>query len=188
MVINEIQEFINSCPEGSEIKHTLKMTNCGSIDFKNFDKKIPSYDVNGVKSRATSFTIYAFPIKNNATDGYVSWDEGVGFDSNADFWLSGASSVSDEGSNWFNRKSGLKWINEGCIGMYPDKSNVIAYQHFDHGNENIEFYKYIDFLLHEDTLILIRFYVRSKEIYCNTSICMKELQAINKKCKELGWI
>lgn len=151
--INEIQEFINSCPEGSEIKHTLKMTNCGSVDFKNFDKKIPSYDVNGVKSRATSFTIYAFPIKNNATDGYVSWDEGVGFDSNADFFDSGKSSVSIEGSNWFNRKSGLKWIDEGCIGMYPDKSNVIAYQHFDHGNENIELdiTEYVNALLDDNS-------------------------------------
>jgi hypothetical protein len=151
--INEIQEFINSCPEGSDIKHILKMTNCGSVDFKNFNKKISSYDMNGVKSRAVSFTIYAFPIKNDMSDGYISWDEGVGFDSNADFFVSGKSSVSTEGSNWFNRKSGLKWIEKGCIGENPNINDIIAYQHFDHGNENLELdiTEYINSLLSADT-------------------------------------
>ena len=31
------------------ITHTLKMTNCGSVDIKHFDKKIPSYDIHGMK-------------------------------------------------------------------------------------------------------------------------------------------
>jgi hypothetical protein len=112
--INEIKDFIDKCPSDATIKHTLKMTNCGSVDIEHFDKKIPSYDIHGMKSRATSFTIHAFPITNRVdeedVDKYIEWDEGIGFDSNADFWLSGASSVSDEGSNWFNRKSGFKWL------------------------------------------------------------------------------
>lgn len=142
--INEIKDFIDKCPSGAAITHTLKMTNCGSVDIKHFDKKIPSYDIHGMKSRATSFTIYAFPITNRVdeegVDKYIEWDEGVGFDSNADFWLSGASSVSDEGSNWFNRKSGFKWLKNGCIGDSDeiDKGDIIASQHFDHGNENLE--------------------------------------------------
>jgi hypothetical protein len=142
--IEEIKEFIDKCPSGAAITHTLKMTNCGSVDIKHFDKKIPSYDIHGMKSRATSFTIYAFPITNRVDeegiDKYIEWDEGVGFDSNADFWISGTSSVSDEGSNWFNRKSGFKWLKNGCIGDSDeiDKSDIIASQHFDHGNENLE--------------------------------------------------
>jgi hypothetical protein len=135
--INEIQEFINSCPEGSEIKHTLKMTNCGSIDFKNFDLHISSNDINGHKKRASSFYVYAFPIPNNGDNGYIDWDEGIGFDSKADNFISGEPSISNEGSNWFNRKSGLKWEKTGCIGV-PEKNNIIAMQHFDHGNENLE--------------------------------------------------
>jgi hypothetical protein len=139
--INEIKKFIESCPEGSVIKHTLKMTNCGSIDFKNFSKKLPSKDINSIKKRASSFYIYAFPIPNNADsykdNGYIDWDEGVGFDSKDDFFLSGEPSVSNEGSNWFNRKSGLKWPKMGCIGDVK-KENIIASQRFDHGNENME--------------------------------------------------
>lgn len=137
--IEEIKEFIENCPENSKITHTLKMTNCGSIDFKHFDEKILSRDVNGTKKRATSFYIYAFPIPNHAdsnkTSGYIDWDEGIGFDCDGDFWLSGASSVSNEGSNWFNRKSGLKWKKNGCIDV---GGYIIGEQHFDHGNENLE--------------------------------------------------
>lgn len=152
--INEIKEFVDSCPKNSEIKHILKMTNCGSIDIKKFSEYIPSKDINGSKKRASSFYIYAFPIPNNSDsfkdNGYVDWDEGIGFDSNADFFISGGSSVSTEGSNWFNRKSGLKWEKEGCIGDV-EREDVIAMQHFDHGNENLELdiTKYINSLLEE---------------------------------------
>lgn len=152
--INEIKEFVDSCPKNSEIKHILKMTNCGSIDIKKFSEYIPSKDVNGIKKRASSFYIYAFPIPNNSDsfkdNGYVDWDEGIGFDSNADFFISGGSSVSTEGSNWFNRKSGLKWEKEGCIGDV-EREDVIAMQHFDHGNENLELdiTKYINSILEE---------------------------------------
>ena len=135
--INEIKDFIESCPENSNVKHILKMTNCGSIDFKNFGQHIPSNDINGSKKRASSFYVYAFPIPNNGDNGYIDWDEGIGFDSKADIFISGEPSISKEGSNWFNRKSGLKWKKTGCIDV-PEKKDIIAMQHFDHGNENLE--------------------------------------------------
>lgn len=150
--INEIKDFIDKCPSGAAITHTLKMTNCGSIDFKNFNEKLLSRDTNGMKSRASSFYIYAFPIPNHAdsnkTNGYIDWDEGIGFDENGDFWLCGESSVSNEGSNWFNRKSGLKWIKNGCIDV---DGTIIGEQHFDHGNENLEIdiTSYINTILYE---------------------------------------
>lgn len=137
--MDEIKDFINNCPEGANITHTLKMTNCGSIDFKNFNEPLPSRDINGYKKRATSFYVYAFPIPNHAdsrkSSGYIDWDEGIGFDAEGDFWLSGESSISNEGSNWFNRKSGLKWLKNGCIDIHD---TIIGEQHFDHGNENLE--------------------------------------------------
>lgn len=142
--MENIREFIKKCPENAVVKHTLKMTNCGSIDFKNFSKPIPSNDINGLKKRATSFTIYAYPIPNNAdsfkSNGYIDWDEGVGFDSNSDIFISGDSSLSNEGSSWFNRRSGLKWQKSGSVGeSYNELSgNYIAKQNFDHGNEDLE--------------------------------------------------
>lgn len=139
--INAIKDFINSCPVGSNIKHTLKMTNCGSIDFKNFKLELPSNDINYTKKRASSFYIYAFPIPNHPDEykenGFIDWDEGIGFDSKEDFFVSGEPSISIEGSNWYNRKSGLKWKKEGCIGEVK-KEDIVATQHFDHGNENLE--------------------------------------------------
>lgn len=55
------------------------------------------------------------------------------------------------------------------------------------GNDNTEFYKYETGFLQDDTLVLIRFYKKYKEIYKNGAISMQELQAINEKVKELGW-
>lgn len=129
--IDGIKEWLKDKEKALECKHILRMTNYGSIDLKKFGLTIPSYDIRGEKDRAVSFTLYAFPIEEE-------WDEGVGFDSIYDFWLSGKSIVSNEGSNWFNRKSGYKWLKTGCIGIYPDIDNAIASQHFEHGNENLE--------------------------------------------------
>ena len=151
--INEIKDFIKKCPKDANIKHILKMTNCGSIDFNKFNEPLLSHDINGVKKRASSFYVYAFPIPNhsdpNKNNGYIDWDEGIGFDSEGDFWLSGESSISDEGSNWFNRKSGLKWKENGCIDI---EGFIIGEQHFDHGNENLELdiTNYITAILSED--------------------------------------
>ena len=129
--IEDIRGFLTDKEHASGCTHTLKMTNCGSIDIKKYGLTVPSNDINGEKKRATSFTIYAFPIEEE-------WDEGVGFDSTQDFWLSGEKIVSSEGSNWFNRESGYKWLKTGCIGLDVDVDSAIAMQHFDHGNENLE--------------------------------------------------
>lgn len=129
--VNDIKAWLKDKEKAADCKHILKMTNCGSIDLKKFGLTVPSYDMRGEKDRAVSFTIYAFPIEER-------WDEGIGFDSTMDFWLSGKSIVSNEGSNWFNRESGYKWLKTACIGVYPDVEDAIASQHFDHGNENLE--------------------------------------------------
>lgn len=57
---------------------------------------------------------------------------------------------------------------------------------FSWADEIIEYYKYDGEL--EDDLYIIRFYLNKKRVWKNSSITMQELQVINQKCKELGWI
>ena len=142
------------------IKHTLKMTNCGNVDLKKLGVKIPSNDINGEKERAVSFSIIALKLPNDKE--YAQWDEGIGFDDSSDFWLVGRSNTSNEGSNWFNYKSGSKWLKTGNNdignGVYTTEyitkeyekfinskntsteynGIIISEQHFDHGNEDLE--------------------------------------------------
>ena len=61
----------------------------------------------------------------------------------------------------------------------------LGYMQSHDGNNNTEYYKYEDGLLANDTLIIIRFYMKDKEVWGNKAISMQELQAINEKVKEL---
>lgn len=63
----------------------------------------------------------------------------------------------------------------------------LGYKKYLDSNDNIEFYKYEDGLLRNDTLILIRFYAKHKKVWKNEEMSMEELQAINEKVKELEW-
>lgn len=60
-------------------------------------------------------------------------------------------------------------------------------QHID-GIGNIDFYKYETVLCKDDFCEIIRFYVDSQEVGVNKILSMQELQAINEKCKEFGWV
>lgn len=53
---------------------------------------------------------------------------------------------------------------------------------------NIEFYKYETLFCQDDLCNIIRFYIDSEEVGVNKILSMKELQAINEKCKKLGWV
>lgn len=157
--IDEIKKMITSyggC--NSNITSTLKMYNCGNVNLNKFGETIPSKDINGEKQRATSFSVIAIALPDEYE---YQWDEGIGFDGSTDFWLVGRSSVSTEGSNWFNTKSGSEWLkmpSEGkSEGIYTNdfiydeyqryiecKRNneeydgiIIGDQHFDHGNEDL---------------------------------------------------
>lgn len=170
---DRIKDFTKNYYGDKGITHTLKMTNCGSIDWRKLGQTIPSNDINGEKQRACSFTIIAVALPSGKEH---TWDEGVGFDSNSDFWFVGRSSTSNEGSNWYNSKSGLEWIktdeNKFDEGIYKNSflmeqyekylqaklsNNLIEYyndidsiiigeQHFDHGNEdlNIDITPYLE--------------------------------------------
>lgn len=126
----------------TDLKHVLKMTNCGSIDFFT---KFKNYE------RTSSFNVILCRMP-------LLWDEGVGFDETGDYWITGKKSYSENGSNWYQAYNGLNWsgINnqsgqtctEGVFSneyieeqyikfLNGEESIVIGDQHFDHGNENL---------------------------------------------------
>ena len=137
-----------------DFTHTLKMTNCGSIDPKKFWEKVPSQSVLSQLSRATSFKLIFFEMPK-------PWHAGVGFDNSLDYWFVGKNASSREASNWFKSKSGVAW-GEGADsfssknvkagdGIYSvstlleeydkfrngEDSIIICEQNFDYGNEDI---------------------------------------------------
>lgn len=125
-----------------KLTHTLRMKNCGSINADKHTEKIPSTDVNGVKDRATSFTVLAFKVPQY-------WDEGVGFDSPNEYWIEGKGGLSQNGATWANATNEDTWPEEGIYSndtMYAEydrykngqESIIVAEQHFDHGNEDLK--------------------------------------------------
>jgi hypothetical protein len=120
--VNAIKEKLEEC-NLSEVKHTLRMFNCGSLDDKHFMRRIQSEDENGEKLRAVSFDIIAFKIP-------MEWDRGRGFDTEDDKWFIGESAVSTQGCNWYQAKDGEYWEYEG---IYSDKQVVVDAETEDEG-------------------------------------------------------
>ena len=149
---DKVQELINNgmMVDMNKMKHTLHITNAGSIDFTQLHKKETSSINYNTKVRATSFDIIFFLIPK-------PWDRGKGFDYNRNFLnvdfysknvIDANRLYSEDGSNWFNRMNGLPWnengvySNERLAEEYDkfsagEESIIIGRQHFDVGNENI---------------------------------------------------
>lgn len=149
---SKVREMLEdgTMPDVTKMRHVLHITNAGSIDFTQLHQcETSSINLNR-KIRATSFDLIFFLIPKD-------WDRGKGFDYsrtwlNYDFYsknvIDSDRLVSEDGSNWFQRKNGVKWdepgvySNETLSGEYDkfasgEESIVIARQHFDVGNENI---------------------------------------------------
>jgi hypothetical protein len=107
----------------TKLKHTLKMTNTGSFDNGLLNGTMDT------KSRTSSFDLIVFPVTQ-------AWDEGVGYDYNIAAYIKGDNTVSVMPSNWINPQTGYYW-NNGA-GVYSGSPTILATQHFDAGNENIE--------------------------------------------------
>ena len=133
--------------------HTLKMTNTSS-----FDNELLNTFMTNSRRRATSFDLILFriPKTSGSTGDPQDWDEGVGFDYN-DFNLNKNSAsggqtpltyvderaFSTRPSNWYQTTTIDNWSQPG---IYNNKNEglvnfsgltIIATQHFELGNENI---------------------------------------------------
>ena len=149
---SKVMELMNDgiMPDINKMKHTLHITNAGSLDFTQLHQcETSSIDLN-TKIRATSFDLIFFLIPKE-------WDRGKGFDYsktflNRDFYsgniIDGERFISTDGCNWFQRMNGLMWDEPGVysndtLSIEYDKfaaceeSVVFARQHFDVGNEDI---------------------------------------------------
>ena len=140
------------------LKHTLRMTNTSS-----FDKELLNTKWSNGRRRATSFDLVLFRIpKVSGTTGDIqTWDEGVGQDyykGNA-LGSSGTVSVrdsletdnsfSDRPVNWFERSTIHQWSEDGIYdntnslsgltGLNYSALTIVDTQHFEFGNEDIEF-------------------------------------------------
>jgi|688.fasta_scaffold05097_19 hypothetical protein len=105
--------------------HKLKMKNCSSFD-ELFGEAVGSY-----KTRGNSFDLILFKISGE------TWDQGIGYDY-ADYktesLIRDPFVYTETPSNWFYNKTNSAWNNPGVY-TTPE---IIATQHFDLGNEDLE--------------------------------------------------
>ena len=125
----------------NNLKHKIKMTNCGNINLPLHSNEI--FSNCSMKKRATSFDIIAFKIP-------FKWDEGIGFDYNGDYAKETHKITSTDASNWFQARNDMEWDEHGVYFLstlqdnfkkYLEKSDdsiIVGCQHFDNGMENLE--------------------------------------------------
>jgi len=137
----------------SAMTHTLQMTNTSS-----FDNELLNSFMSNERRRATSFDLILFRIPKTSGDtgNPQFWDEGVGYDY-SDFNLAKNSAIggsapltyvdsraySTRPSNWYQTTTIDNWSQPG---IYNNKNEglvnfsgltIVARQHFDLGNEDI---------------------------------------------------
>lgn len=140
----------NGIKSYSDVKHVLKITNCGIIDNKQLYKTEDTIWGNGIKLHASSFDLIFFLIPQD-------WDEGKGFDYTLpivhnvkinDLDYNADKLVVTDGCNWYQAKNGYEWESNGIydnqfLSKEYDKfainesAIIIGRQHFDKGDENI---------------------------------------------------
>ena len=155
--VDEIKEFVLENGGSENFSHILHMKNSGSVNNADFFHKTEaSVDIDGTE-RNTSFDLIVFEAPQ-------AWDAGVGFNSSLDFWYNGKTVISTKGSNWYNSTSDTTWEKEGIydsdfllteIEKYKkgEESAIVALQHFDYGNEdiNINLTEYINNIVNTNT-------------------------------------
>jgi len=115
-------------PDLNKFTHKLRMTNTGA-----FDKQLLGGKTSDGKSRASSFNLNVFTINQ-------PWDEGVGYDYEAQKFFTSVDQtvISVNPSNWAESRTGVPWTNGGGVfSNWSSGTTIIATQHFDNGNENI---------------------------------------------------
>ena len=144
--VSEIQLLIKdkTFAKPEKVKYTLKMRNCFAVDGLPYEKDLFYGGSAGMKQRASSFNLIAFILPRE-------FDEGRGYEYTKDMWFENHKSFSFRGASWFQAQNGYKWDEEGVYStetleaayqafMTGDTSSiVIGRQHFDFGDEDIEF-------------------------------------------------
>lgn len=135
----------------SKLTHRLKITNAGSIDFSQMHlKEESSINATHMKQRASSFDLIFFLIPKE-------WDAGKGYDYSKTFYeedfidtrRKDVKYLSDDGCNWYQRRNGYVWEEEGIFSnttlekeyqkwAVGEESIIIGRQRFQVGNENID--------------------------------------------------
>lgn len=144
---NKVKQMVEdkTYPDISKLHHTLKMTNCSSIEYKGETRPCMDSTLQGNKLRVGSFDLIFFFIP-------YEWDEGKGFDFVEDLFRGDHSAFSTDGSSWKKFRNFFKWDEDGIyttehlsreldLFTHPEgnKSDIIfAYKHFDKGNEDLE--------------------------------------------------
>ena len=135
--------FINPACNNNNIKHTLRMTNTSF-----FNKEFLNEKNSEGRLRATSFDLILFriPYVDLDPDRPQIWDEGVGYDyANAISTVPNDKNFSDRPSNWYQTTTIDFWESPGIYsnintGSTPFSAlTIVANQHFEFGDENIEF-------------------------------------------------
>lgn len=128
------------------IKHILRMTNT-----TNFDNRLLNTETSQLRKRATSFDLILFRIPFIDDDPNLPqvWDEGVGYDyTDLEYEVKYDKNFSNRPSNWFQTTTLGTWTEPGIYSnnntSTGDSSNfsgltIVDVQHFEFGNENIEF-------------------------------------------------
>jgi hypothetical protein len=128
---------------GNNMKHILKMTNTSYFSKDLLNTSMPDGSL-----RATSFDLILFriPPKNYDVNQPQYWDEGVGYDYyNIPEQLGYNKEYSVRPSNWFQTTTLDNWGQPGIYdntngGTFPFSAlTIVDLQHFEFGNENIEF-------------------------------------------------
>jgi hypothetical protein len=153
LLIQNIATGVISTGCTSAMTHTLQMTNTSS-----FDNELLNSFMSNERRRATSFDLILFRIPKTSGDtgNPQFWDEGVGYDY-SDFNIAKNSAIggsapltyvdsraySTRPSNWYQTTTIDDWSQPGIYNNRNDGSvnfsglTIVARQHFDLGNEDI---------------------------------------------------
>lgn len=127
----------------SGMTHTLRMVNTSF-----FDKDYLNTSTSQGRLRATSFDLILFriPYVNLDPQTPQNWDEGVGYDYfDVITEIQNDKNYSDRPSNWYQTTTIGVWEQPGIYdnengGLFPYSGlTIVDTQHFEFGDENIEF-------------------------------------------------
>jgi len=137
--LDYIRQFIKdkTFPDICKLKHTLKLWNCGNMDFRSFVSPCPTINQQTAQ-RAQSFELIIFKIPEH-------WDNGWGYDADNINYVSSTmcgtnffdKHTSCEGVTWFQSKTNWQW-GSGVFANYSHLLYKPEREYFRLNEENME--------------------------------------------------